>query len=218
MKISRSLFFWILFLLVANQSAQLFGQEQYTTITFGGQTVKVMIYNGDTVPVIDFPTIEVNQKRNFENPDDRKRYNNWRNHALKVYPYAAEAIRIHRQIEKETADMKRGKRKKYSKNLQKELSPKYEEELKRLTKTQGFILIKMVERELKQPFYDVISNLRGGWEAFKWQSFGVFYGYNLKQGYSPERDPILESILKDLNISYKEDLTKPVPETPAPQP
>jgi hypothetical protein len=76
----------------------------------------------------------------------------------------------------------------------------------------------MVERELNKPFYDVISNLRGGWEAFKWQSFGVFYGYNLKQGYSPERDPILESILKDLNISYKEDLTNPRPETPAPQP
>lgn len=179
--------------------------EYYGTTTIAGQVVKIMIIDGDTIPVADFETVQVSQKRSFKDADERKRYNQWRKYALKVYPYAAEAIKLYRQIEKETAEMKKGKRKKYSKNIEKELKPKYEEELKSLTKTQGFILIKMVERELKCPFYDVIVKLRGGWEAFKWQSTGVWYGYNLKQGYDPKKDPILESILSDLNISYKEE-------------
>lgn len=197
--------------LAANISAQdslkqIRNNEYYGTTSIRGTVVKIMIVDGDTIPVVDFPTIEVNTKREFKTPDDRRRYNQWRKHAIKVYPYAAEAIRIHRQIEKETAEMRRGKRKKYSRQLEKDLKPKYEEELKKLTKTQGYILIKMVERELNQPFYDVISQLRGDWEAFKWQSLGIWYGYNLQQGYKPEKDPLLESILQELNISYKENM------------
>ncbi len=180
--------------------------EYYSTTTIRGTVVKIMVVDGDTIPVIDFPTVDVVAKRDFATPDDRRRYNQWRKHAVKVYPYAAEAIRIYRQVEKETAEMKRGKRKKYSRKLQKDLSPKYEQELKNLTKTQGYILIKMVERELKRPFYDVISQLQGEWEAFKWQSLGVWYGYNLQQGYDTEKDPLLEEILKDLNISYTPNL------------
>ena len=180
--------------------------ESYGNAIINGTVVRILVIDGDTLPVVDFDPIEVSQKRSFSSPDERRRYHQWRKHAAKVYPYAAEAVRIYRQIEKETAEMKRGKRKKYSRNLEKELKPRYEEELKKLTKTQGYILIKMVERELQTPFYDVISQLRGEWEAFKWQSLGVWYGYNLQQGYNPKKDAILESILQDLNISYTENM------------
>lgn len=180
--------------------------EYYGTTSIKGTVVKIMVIDGDTIPVVDFPPIDVVAKREFKSSDDRRRFNQWRQHAIKVYPYAAEAVRIHRQIERETAEMRRGKRKKYSQKLQKDLQPRYEEELKRLTKTQGYILIKMVERELKTPFFDVIAQLRGDWEAFKWQSLGVWYGYNLQQGYNPEKDPLLESILQELNISYEPNM------------
>ena len=182
--------------------------EYYSTTTIGNNIVKIMIINGDTIPVADFPPIDVVAKRVFVSPDDRRRYFQWRQHAVKVYPYAAEAIQIYRKIETETKGMSNRKRKKYVKNLEKEIKPRYEEELKKLTKTQGFILIKMVERELNMPFYNVLSQLRGDWDAFKWQSFGVWYGYNLKQGYDPNKDPLLEGILNDLNISYQENIKK----------
>ncbi len=187
-------------------NTQLRDNETYGTATINGTVVRILVIDGDTLPVVDFEPIEVSQKRTFKSPDERRRYHQWRKHAAKVYPYAAEAVRIYRQIERETAEMKRGQRKKYSKSLEKDLKPRYEEELKRLTKSQGFILIKMVERELNKPFYDVIAQLRGDWEALKWQSMGVWYGYNLQQGYNAKKDPILESILQDLNISYKENM------------
>jgi hypothetical protein len=117
---------------------------------------------------------------------------------------AKEAIKIFREVKKETETMKSRQGKNYAKKIEKELTPQYEEKLKSLTKTQGYILIKMVERELHVPFYDVIKDLRGGMEAFKWQQLGVWYGYNLKKGYRAKEDPALEAILKDLNISYED--------------
>lgn len=216
----KILLFSLLFLLPVLLQAQLPPQEgngekqvnkdeQLSTTTFGGRVVKILISNGDTIPVVAYDPIEFSFTRNFDSRDERKRYHQWRAYAIKVYPYAAEAIRIYRKTEAETKGMNKRQRKKYTKEREKDIKLEYEDKLKKLTKTQGYILIKMVERELEQPFYKVISELRGGWSAFRWQSVSRWYGYNLKDGYNPADDPILESILKDLNISYEYDLNAP---------
>jgi hypothetical protein len=176
--------------------------EYYGTTTIDGEIVKVLIIDGDTLPVIDLEGMQVTRKRNFSNRGERKRYHQWRKYAAKVYPYAAEAIRLYRELEAETKGLKKGKRRKQGRKREKELRPKYQEEIKKLTKTQGFILIKMVERELDLPFYDVIKEIEGGWKAMSWQALGKWYGYNLKTGYDPNKDPLLEVILDDLNINY----------------
>jgi hypothetical protein len=90
--------------------------------------------------------------------------------------------------------------------MEKDLKPKYEQELKALTKTQGYILIKMVERELNKPFYQVITTIRGGWEAVKWNGMATLYGYDLKKGYNLKDDEILEMILADLALTYEFDM------------
>jgi hypothetical protein len=176
--------------------------EYYGTTTIAGQEVKILIIDGDTLPVVDLEGIQVSQKRSFKNRDEHKRYRQWRKYAAKVYPYAAEAIRLFRQLELDTKDMRRAKKRKYGRKKEKELKPKYAEELKKLTKSQGFILIKMVERELERPFFEVVLQLEGRWSAIKWQTLGKWYGYDLKKGYDSQKDPLLESILDDLNISY----------------
>lgn len=184
------------------------GEEYFGTTMIDGQIIKVLIIDGDTLPVIDLQDMQITRKKNFANRDERKRYHQWRKYAAKVYPYAAEAIRLYREMEEETADLKKGKRKKYGRNKEKELRPQYQDEIKKLTKTQGFILIKMVERELDMPFYDVIRTIEGNWKAMGWQTMGKLYGYNLKTGYDPENDPLLEAILNDLNISYGDKNSK----------
>lgn len=176
--------------------------EYYSTTTIDGHVVRVLIIAGDTIPVADMESIQVTQRRNFSSREERRRYKQWRRYAAKVYPYAAEAIRLYRQLEEETKGMKKAKKRKYSRQKEKELKPQYTEELKKLTKSQGYILIKMIERELGQPFFDVVTQLEGRWKAMQWQTLGRWYGYNLKTGYDAEDDPLLESILQDLNISY----------------
>ena len=180
--------------------------EFYGTTVFNGQVIPIIVIDGDTLPTISAPDIQITRKRNFETRNERKRYHQWRRYAAKVYPYALEAVRLYRQIEQDTEDMKKGKKKKYTKGLEKDLTPQYEAELKALTKSQGYILIKMVERELDKPFYQVITTIRGGWNAFKWQTMASFYGYNLRKGYDMNDDEILEMILSDLDLSYEYDM------------
>jgi hypothetical protein len=60
----------------------------------------------------------------------------------------------------------------------------------------------MIERELDTPFNDVITEIRGGWEAAKWSVTGAFFGYNLKKGYNPKDDKLLEIVLKSFDITY----------------
>lgn len=178
-------------------------REKYVSTTVQGKVVQAIVIDGDTVPVVDIDTLRKSEKRHFKSMDEHRFYLQARYNALKVYPYAAEAIKIYRQTQDSVQDMRNGKKKKYTKKKEEELSMKYEKELKKLTKVQGYILIKMIEREVKVPFYDVVSELRGGWAAFKWQSIARMYGFNLKKGYDPNADPLLESILDDLRIDYK---------------
>ena len=98
--------------------------------------------------------------------------------------------------------MKKRKRKKHIKRLQKELKKEFKEPLKKLTKTQGLILVKMIEKELDTPFYKLVKGLRGGMTAAYWNQLGKLYGYQLKDKYTPGEDPILDAVLNDLDISY----------------
>ena len=99
--------------------------------------------------------------------------------------------------------MKKRKRKKYMKNLQEELKTEFEEPLVKLTKLQGKILTKMIEKELDESMYDLLKNLRGTFNAMKWHSFGKLYSYDLKEGYEYGKYPILDAVLNDFDVSYR---------------
>ena len=169
-----------------------------------GQVVTVMISeSGDTIVVAELDNVSVTSMRNFKSTKDRRHYLRMRYHANQVYPYAVEAIRIFREIEATTSEMNSRKRKKHIKKLQKELEDNFKEPLKKLTRTQGRILIKMIERELEIPMYDLVKDLRGGFSATYWNTFSKIYDIDLKEGYDPEQDPILEMILSDMDVSHK---------------
>ena len=59
-----------------------------------------------------------------------------------------------------------------------------------------------LEHELDQPMFNLLKNLKGGLAASKWQTLGKLYGYDLKHGYIPGEDLIMDAILQDFNISY----------------
>ena len=115
--------------------------------------------------------------------------------ALKVYPYAVEAIRIFNEVEIYTKDLKKRNRKRHIKRLQKELEVKFKKPLKRLSRYEGFVLMCMIERELNQPLYDTVKGLKGWFTAKYWDNLAKVYGYSITTGYNPKKDPILENIL-----------------------
>lgn len=193
---------FLFFLLLIGIFSTLQAQEQtYTTVN--GKTYPAIIDDcGDTLLMVDLPDISISSPRNFDNSEDYKKYTRYRRAAVIAYPYAVEAIRVFRQLEQETSDMKKGKRKKYAKELQDDMKEKFEAPLKKLTRTQGLVLTKMIEKELNTSTYALIKELRGGLTATYWGTLSSFYGYKLKKGYQAGDDAILDMVLDDFNVTY----------------
>jgi hypothetical protein len=87
--------------------------------------------------------------------------------------------------------------------LHKKLKKEFTKPLKNLSKTQGKILIEMIEKELDSSFYDLTKNLRGGFVAGYWNTLSKLYGYQLKNKYTVGEDKILDAVLYDLDISHR---------------
>ena len=184
-------------------STVLVGQTDTTKrITIDGEIVTAKVEAGDTLIMADLEEASVTSFRDFESDTQYRRYMKYRRYALKVYPYAVESIKLFRQVEVDTRDMKKKKKKKYVKSLQKNLRKEFTDPLKDLSRTQGKILVKMIEYELDVPMYDLLKNVRNGFTATKWQTVGKLYGYDLKTGYIEGEDPILDAVLQDFDISY----------------
>jgi hypothetical protein len=167
-----------------------------------------MVIDGDTIVVVNLPEVSI-VERVIQDPVLVAKYNKLKRNALIVYPYGKEAIKLFVQMEDTLQLMKnKNAQKKYIKKMDNEMKMKFENKLKDLTKSQGYILIEMIERELNMSMNDVVKKYRGGFSAFYWNTFAKFYGYNLKNKYSSEDDPDLENILKTLDISYKSKYPK----------
>lgn len=180
-----------------------FGQtDSLRQLLIDGEVVTAKIEDGDTIIVAYLDEASVTSFKDFESDTQYRRYMKYRRYASQVYPYAVESIKIFRQVEEETEGMKKKQRKKYVKKLQKDLRKEFTDPLKSLSRTQGKILVKMIEYELETPLYELLKGVRNGMTASKWQMVGKLFGYDLKTGYIPGEDPILDAVLQDFDISY----------------
>ena len=158
---------------------------------------------GDTLIVANLDGISVSSLREFDNEEDYLRYRRYRQYAVKVYPYAVQAIRIFRETEYALTNLSNRESKRHIRRLQKELKDEFADPLKNLSKTQGKILIKMIERELDTPMYALVKDLRGGITATYWNTMGKLFGHDIKEGYIEGDDRILDAVLDDFDVSYE---------------
>lgn len=173
-------------------------------VTINGEIYEYILDEcGDTIIMAQLTEVPISSSRTFENADDYRKYRRYRRYAYDVYPYAAEAIRIFRELEEDTEDMNNRKRRRHIKDLQKQLKEEFEDPLKDLTKLQGMILFKMIEKELDTPMYYLIKDLRNGLTAFYWNTIGSLWGHHLKDGYVRGVDPILDMVLDDIDLTYE---------------
>ena len=184
-----------------------FGQSSTvydTTIVYtDGRVMRVRISGTDTLIVARIPEVVVKAPPVFANDEEYRQYMRYKRYATDVLPYAIQSIKLYRQYERETDGMKRGQAKRYAKGLQKEVKDDFTDQLKNLSRTQGKILVKMIERHLDTDMYTVLRDVRGGFTATKWQTIGRLYGYDLREGYSPGKDKILDMILNDFEITVE---------------
>lgn len=188
-------------------SGDLIGQSETTYDTTiihqDGRVMRIRITGTDTIVVATMPEVVIKAPPVFSNDEEYRQYMRYRRYAMDVLPYAIESIRLYREYQAETEGLKEGKARKYAKTIQKDAKGEFTDPLKNLSRTQGKILVKMIERHLNTSTYDILKDVRGGFNAVKWQTVGKMYGYDLKEGYIRGQDRILDMVLDDFEINIE---------------
>jgi Domain of unknown function (DUF4294) len=157
---------------------------------------------GDTILYMELREIEIKAPRVFATAEDYKRWERYKRYAPSVIPYAVDAVKTYRQLEAVTRDKSSRDRKKYINELEGRMEKQLRFQMKNLTVTQGFLLIEMIEKELNMPFFDLVKDVKGNFAAFYWNEFSKMYNYQLKDIYTRGKDPILDSVLDQFDLSY----------------
>ncbi len=87
----------------------------------------------------------------------------------------------------------------YLKKMEKSLFKQYKPVLKRFSRRQAKVLIKLVQRETHQSSYDIVKAFLGSFRATFWQGFGKLFGVSLKSSYNPSKnadDAMLDRIAR----------------------
>jgi len=122
----------------------------------------------------------------------------------KAYPYARIAGIKLKELDDHLATLDSEKEQNaYINQAEKEILDQFEKEVKKLTVTQGIILVKLIDRETGRTSYQVIKELKGGFTAFFWQGIARIFGNNLKTEYDPHKqDKIMEDIVLGIEAGF----------------
>jgi len=165
---------------------------------------RAVVEGSDTLPIIELPEVMVYERRDFEYLYLKRRYRRMIRNIKKAYPYAQIAGVKLKELDDHLATLDNEKEQKaYINQAEKEIMDQFEKQVKRLTVTQGIILVKLIDRETGRTSYQVIKELKGGFTAFFWQGIARIFGNNLKTEYDPEnQDKVMEDIVLGIEAGF----------------
>ncbi|WP_419211781.1 DUF4294 domain-containing protein [Maribacter sp. X9] len=194
---NRNCFHFFLFLLAVSV-----GHAQIEEQEMDSLAEKMIIVAGDSLVQSSIALEEayVFGKLKFSSYDDKLRYYILRRKTYKVYPYAKLAAERLVELNDSLSSIKNNrKRKKYTKKVQKYIEEEFSEELKKLTRTEGQILVKLIYRQTGTTAFDLVKELRNGWRAFWYNTTAKFFKISIKEEFHPdqiEEDYLIEDILQ----------------------
>jgi hypothetical protein len=159
-------------------------------------TTRAVVLNGDTIPFIELKPVTFLAPRIFTSRREEIRYTRLVHNVKRVYPYAKLAGIKYEEYNRLLSSLPESQRKRVARQIEKQIKDEFEGDLRRLTITQGHILIKLIDRETSNTSYEVVKDFRGAFTAVFWQSIGRLFGYNLKTQYDPRgEDKLIEEIV-----------------------
>jgi len=189
--------FSVLFLAIS-----FFGFSQVEERPLDSVAEQLIMMEGDSIfkTSIALDEVYVFGKLKFENYDEKLRYYILRRKTLKVYPYAKLAAERLVELNDSLQHIKKKRhRKKYTKKIQKYIEGEFSDELKKLTRTEGQILVKLVHRQTGITAFDLVKELRSGWRAFWYQTTAKMFKISIKEEFHPDivhEDYLIEDILQ----------------------
>ena len=143
----------------------------------------------------------------------------------KAYPYALVAKKLVIEADSTIAadKLKGAKREKYVNKVQTELFDVFEGQMRKLTVSQGALIMKLVDREVGKSSYNIIKGYKSVITAGFWQGIAKIFGSDLKKPYDPEGEDLApEELVKmwesgDFPALYWSLFWKDPPEMPIPE-
>ena len=148
--------------------------------------------DGEKLPEIEIKEVTISGKKRLFEGFQYWRYERMVYNVRKVYPYALivrdKLNEVNARLEQITDEKQK---KKYLKDLEREVFRNYEDDIREMTITQGKILIRLIDRETSNTSFDLIKEYRGKIAASFWQGIARIFGTNLKEAYDPVGDDLL---------------------------
>ena len=153
---------------------------------------------------IDLNEVVIYNPVEFVNNKERLDYFVLKRKVSKVYPYAKMASERLKKLNSRLEKIKsKRKRKKYTRLLEKFLQDELTTELRRLTRTEGQILVKLIYRETGLTAFSLVRELRSGFKAFTYNTIAKVFKISLKEKYDPlnvREDQFIEDILRNTDL------------------
>ena len=157
------------------------------------------VENGDSIA-----TFHMLPVYSFSRKVDLRRYQRLVRAVKKVYPIAKTAKAEMRDMEKELCSLPTKKaQREYIRGVEKRIKEQYTPVLKRMTRFEGMVLVKLIDRETEYTPYQIVKDLRGGFVAGFWQGIARLFGNNLKLEYDREGD---DKMIEQIVIYYEAGL------------
>ncbi|RRD80242.1 DUF4294 domain-containing protein [Alloprevotella sp. OH1205_COT-284] len=146
-------------------------------------------YKGDSIPHVIMPTLHKYPPMEFKNEKERQRYNRLVANIKKLLPLAKMVkitiIETYEYLEtlpsKEARDA-------HLDAMERGLKREYMPVVSRMSRSQGRLLIKLIDRECNQTGYQIAKAFIGSLKANFYQGVGFIFGLSLNKHYDPEGD------------------------------
>ncbi len=155
------------------------------------------MYNGELIASLWIREVVIYAPLTFTNDKQRTEYARLVRDVKKAMPYAQDVSKmiIETYEYMETLPDEKAKKKHLS-TVQKYVMETYKPRMKKLTKNQGKILVKLIDRECNISTYEIVKSLVGSFKAGIYNAFAGIFGNSLKQEYEPEgKDRLIERIV-----------------------
>lgn len=164
-----------------------------------GGELQYFVENGDTIYFDHITASKVYSRLPKQKGKEWRKYYKLVHNFSKAYPYALVAKKLVVEADSTIAAdrLKGAKREKYISSVQKELFDVFEGQMRKLTVSQGALIMKLIDREVGKSSYNIIKGYKSNLTAGFWQGVAKMFGSDLKKPYDPEgEDANTEELVK----------------------
>lgn len=161
--------------------------------------LEFIVEDGDTIYIDQIRAAKIWSMMPRQKGKDWRQYYRLVHNFSKAYPYALVAKKLVNEADLYIAEnnLKGAKREKYISSVQKELFQVFEGQMRKLTVSQGALIMKLIDREVGKSSYNIIKGYKNRMAAGFWQGIAKMFGSDLKKPYDPEgEDKEVEELVK----------------------